>query len=69
MRNMSQNEAMVRAMVQNAKTSSVKENLENAVMAQEKFMFAQSNRNDMKQSVFLDRIKKRSDEMRQAVSE
>ena len=66
---MSDNEAMVRAMVQNAKTSSLKENLENAALAQEKFMFVQSNGNDINQDAFLDRIKKRSDEMRQVVSE
>ena len=65
--NISDNEAMVRAMVQNAKSSSIRENLENAAVAQEKFMFVQSNGNDVKQERLLDKIRKRSEQMRHVV--
>ena len=67
--NMTDNQAMVHAMVQNAKSASFRENLENAAVAQEKFMFVQSNGEDEKQEAFLDKIRKRSEEMRQVVSE
>jgi hypothetical protein len=69
MENMTENQAMVHAMVQNAKSASFRENLENAAVAQEKFMFVQSNGDDEKQEAFLDKIRKRSEEIRQVVSE
>ena len=65
--NMTDDQAMVHAMVQNAKSASLRENLENAAIAQEKFMFVQSNGNDVKQERLLDKIRKRSEQMRHVV--
>jgi len=64
---MSHNESIVRAMVENAKSSSLRENLENAAMAQKNFMLVpvdQSGPDGNEDRKFLQRIAKRSEEMR-----
>lgn len=64
---MSQNESLVRAMVENAKSSSVKENLENVVMAQRNFMlvpFVKSNAEEERERHVMNKIIKRSNEIR-----
>lgn len=66
---MSQDELLVRAMIENAKSSTMKENLENAAMAQKNFMlipFDQSVANDKKDQTFIQKIVKRSDEIKEA---
>jgi len=66
-KSMSQNESLVRAMVENAKASSPTENLENAAMAQKNFMLVQVDKSiaEGKQDQdFLLRIAKRSNDIR-----
>lgn len=61
---MSHNESIVRAMVENAKSSSLRENLENAAMAQKNFMLVpvdQSGPDGNEDRKFL---AKRNEEMR-----
>ena len=68
---MSQDELLLRAMIENAKSSTMKENLENAAMAQKNFMmipFDQSVTNDSQDQKFIQKIVKRSDEIRDAKS-
>ncbi len=64
---MTHNEALVRAMVENAKSLSPKENLENAAMAQKNFMlvpFDESVARGAKDVKFLRNIAKRGEEIR-----
>jgi len=64
---MSHNESVVRAMIENAKASTPTENLENAAMAQQNFMLIQFDKSvaeDKRDQSFLQRIAKRSDEIR-----
>lgn len=64
---MSHNESLVRAMVENAKTSSLRENLENAAMAQKHFMLVPSDTSDQdrtREDYFMNKINKRSEEIR-----
>jgi hypothetical protein len=66
-KSMSQNESVVRAMIENAKASTPTENLENAAMAQQNFMLFQFDKSvaeDKRDQSFLQRIAKRSDEIR-----
>jgi len=66
-KSMSQNESVVRAMIENAKASTPTENLENAAMAQQNFMLIQFDKSvaeDKRDQSFLQRIAKRSDEIR-----
>ncbi len=63
----SHNESLVLAMVENAKSLSTRENLENAAMAQKNFMllpFDESVAHGTKDSKFLQRIAKRGAEIR-----
>jgi|AntRauTorckE5430_2_1112549.scaffolds.fasta_scaffold14581_2 GMP synthase-like glutamine amidotransferase len=66
-KSMSHNESVVRAMIENAKASTPTENLENAAMAQQNFMLIQFDKSvaeDKRDQSFLQRIAKRSDEIR-----
>eukprot|EP00979_Chaetoceros_neogracilis_P010360 scaffold2455_cov212-Chaetoceros_neogracile.AAC.14 len=66
-KSMTQNESVVRAMIENAKASTPTENLENAAMAQQNFMLFQFDKSvaeDKRDQSFLQRIAKRSDEIR-----
>ncbi len=68
---MSHDELLLRAMIENAKSSSMKQNLENAAMAQKNFMlipFDQSVTNDTRDQKFIQKIVKKSDEIRDANS-
>jgi hypothetical protein len=63
----SHNESLVRAMIENAKSSSPRENLENAAMAQKNFMlipFDKSVADGNKDVMFLQQIAKRGEEIR-----
>ena len=63
----SHNESLVRAMIENAKSSSPRENLENAAMAQKNFMlipFDESVADGNKDVMFLQQIAKRGEEIR-----
>ena len=63
----SHNESLVRAMIENAKSSSTRENLENAAMAQKNFMlvpFDKSVTEGVEDQRFLRRIAKRGEEIR-----
>mmetsp|Transcript_13092 Transcript_13092/g.24607 ORF Transcript_13092/g.24607 Transcript_13092/m.24607 type:complete len:149 (+) Transcript_13092:93-539(+) len=63
----SQNESLVRAMVENAKSSSPRENLENMAMAQKNFMlvpFVKSNADEERERNIINKIIKRSEEIR-----
>lgn len=65
---MSDDESLVRAMIENAKSSSPRENLEIAAMAQKNFMlipFDQSSSNEKKDRQFLERIDRRSREIQE----
>ena len=62
----SEDETLVRAMVENAKSLSPRENLENAVMAQKNFMlipFDQSVGNGSRDRKFIDVIARRSEDI------
>lgn len=59
---MSQDEAMVRAMIQNAQSSTWQENVENAVMAQERFVLP-GRGNSQDQERFLQDISKKRNEI------
>ena len=64
---MSQDESLVRAMIENAKSSSARENLENAAMAQKNFMlipFDQSVTDEKEDQKFLQQIAQRGEEIR-----
>ena len=64
---MSHNESLVRAMIENAKSSSPRENLENAAMAQKNFMLVQFDKSvaeGNKDKEFLQQLAKRSEEIR-----
>jgi len=64
---MSHNESLVLAMVENAKSSSLRENLENAAIAQKNFMlipFDKSVADDKEDQIFLHKIEKRGEEIR-----
>lgn len=64
---MSHNESLVRAMIENAKSSSPRENLENAAMAQKNFMLVQFDKSvsdGNKDKEFLQQLAKRSKEIR-----
>jgi uncharacterized membrane protein YebE (DUF533 family) len=65
-RPMSQDESLVRAMIENAKSSTPMENLENAVTAQNNFMIPFHGEQDTK---LFTRIKGKSKEIRQASEE
>ena len=69
---MSQDERLVRAMIENAKSSTMKENLENAAIAQNAFMlipFDESVTNDIKNQKLIQRIVQRSNNIREANSD
>eukprot|EP00543_Licmophora_paradoxa_P006292 CAMPEP_0202448370 /NCGR_PEP_ID=MMETSP1360-20130828/7178_1 /ASSEMBLY_ACC=CAM_ASM_000848 /TAXON_ID=515479 /ORGANISM="Licmophora paradoxa, Strain CCMP2313" /LENGTH=99 /DNA_ID=CAMNT_0049065901 /DNA_START=167 /DNA_END=466 /DNA_ORIENTATION=- len=57
---MSHNEATVRAMIENARSSSWKENLNNAMDAHDRFMLGSQNKNEPE---FVEWIRKRSEEI------
>lgn len=65
---MSQDEYLLRAMIDTAKNSTAKENLENAAMAQKNFILGQFDKSDShidgKDQAYLQRIAKRSDQIR-----
>lgn len=66
-KDMSENEAVIRAMVENAKSSTMMENLENAAMAQKNFVmvpFDESVTEEMKDQEFMQRIVQRSEEIK-----
>lgn len=60
---MTRDEAMLRAMIENAKFSSWQENIENVAMAQGRFMLPGSSSDKNREESFLRDISKRSDEM------
>ncbi len=65
---MSEDESIVRAMIENAKSSSPLENLENAAMAQKNFMlipFDDTVTNEKRDKKFIERILHRSKEIRE----
>mmetsp|Transcript_15845 Transcript_15845/g.23185 ORF Transcript_15845/g.23185 Transcript_15845/m.23185 type:complete len:154 (+) Transcript_15845:105-566(+) len=62
-----ENESLVRAMIENAKSSTPRENLENAAMAQKNFMllpFDSSVVNESEDQKFLQKIVQRGEEIR-----
>ena len=65
---MSRDESLLRAMIDTAKNSTAKENLENAAMAQKNFVLGQFNESDShmdgQDQAYLQRIAKRSDQIR-----
>lgn len=65
---MSQDETLVRAMVENAKSSTPRENLENAAMAQKNFMLIPFDQsvvgNEKNDRYFLQQIARKSEEIR-----
>eukprot|EP00554_Chaetoceros_debilis_P011055 CAMPEP_0194106508 /NCGR_PEP_ID=MMETSP0150-20130528/6491_1 /TAXON_ID=122233 /ORGANISM="Chaetoceros debilis, Strain MM31A-1" /LENGTH=145 /DNA_ID=CAMNT_0038794655 /DNA_START=67 /DNA_END=504 /DNA_ORIENTATION=+ len=65
---MSRDESLLRAMIDTAKKSTAKENLENAAMAQKNFVLGQFNKSethmDGQDQAYLQRIAKRSDQIR-----
>lgn len=66
-RSISEDEYLVRAMIENAKASSTRENLENAALAQKNFMlipFDQSVGNGSKDRQFLQRIGRKIDDIK-----
>lgn len=66
-KDISHNESLVRAMVENAKSSSIRENLENMAMAQKNFMlvpFVKSNAEEEREQYVMNKIIKRSEEIR-----
>ena len=60
---MSKNEIMISAMIENAKSSTWRENLDNAFEAQEHFMLGSHDRQEPK---FLKRLRERSNTMRRS---
>ena len=66
-RNTSEDEYLVRAMIENAKASSTRENLENAAIAQKNFMlipFDQTVGNDSKDRQYLQRIGRKMEDIK-----
>ena len=66
-KDMSENEAVIRAMVENAKSSTMMENLENAAMAQKNFVmvpFGESVTEERKDQEFMQKIVQRSEEIK-----
>lgn len=64
---MSLNESLVLAMVENAKSSSLLENLENAAIAQKNFMvvpFDKSVANDKEDQEYIQKIARKGEEIR-----
>ena len=62
-----ENESLVRAMIENAKSSTTRENLENAAMAQKNFMllpFDSSVEHERRDQKFLQKIARRGEEIR-----
>lgn len=67
----SQQESMLRAMIENATTASFEENLSNAAMAQKNFMLVQFDKSvekEKKDVAFMKRIVKRSEQIRERSS-